>query len=784
MVELEIDGRKVEVPEGSMVMEAAHKLDIYVPHFCYHPKLSIAANCRMCLVDIEKAPKPLPACATPVAQGMIVRTHSDKALQAQKGVMELLLINHPLDCPICDQGGECQLQDLAVGYGASTSRYHEDKRVVFHKNAGPLIAMEEMTRCIHCTRCVRFGQEVAGVMELGMAMRGEHSEITTFLEGSIDSELSGNMIDICPVGALTSKPFRFAARTWELTRRASVSPHDSLGTNLVMQVKNNRVMRVVPQENENINECWISDRDRFSYEGLNSSERLTQPMIRDGDQWRDVDWPTALSYVANGLKRIIDAGGPGQLGALASPVSTVEELFLVSKLVRALGSESVDFRLRQSDFSQDGDSDDRIPSLGLPVADVRHLQSALIVGSLLRKDHPLLAAKLRRASKSGGKISVVHAADDDLLMPLHARLIAPPSAWVNRLAEVAACVADQAGVARPQVLEGMQPSEDAQRIAQSLLSGERKAVLLGNAAAQHPHARDLDILGRWIAEHTGASFGYTVEAANTVGAYLVGAKPGSGGLNVAQMVQKPPAAMLLLGVEPEFDMQDGAAAAAAMRACGFVVALSAYRGTVADYAQVLLPIAPFSETAGAIVNCEGSLQTYSPVVGPVGQSRPAWKVLRVLADQLGLPGFEYDTVEAVRDAALHGVNIAERLQSHTGTELPASLALQGEARGLSDFERLAEVPIYFSDAIVRRAASLQQTRDARLAGQIALAPDAWQRLGLQSGDRVKVQQGAATTELSVRLDNGLATGVVRIAAAHPATVGLGPMFGAVSVHKA
>ncbi len=784
MVELEIDGRKVEVAEGSMVMEAAHKLDIYVPHFCYHPKLSIAANCRMCLVDIEKAPKPLPACATPVAQGMIVRTQSSKALQAQKGVMELLLINHPLDCPICDQGGECQLQDLAVGYGASTSRYHEEKRVVFHKNAGPLIAMEEMTRCIHCTRCVRFGQEVAGVMELGMAMRGEHSEITTFLEGSVDSELSGNMIDICPVGALTSKPFRFAARTWELTRRTSISPHDSLGSNLVMQVKNNRVMRVVPQENENINECWISDRDRFSYEGLNSPERLTQPMIRDGDQWREVDWPTALSFVANGLKRIIEAGGPSQLGALVSPASTVEELFLANKLVRALGSDNIDFRLRQSDFSGDGEGAGRIPTLGLPIGDVRHLQSALIVGSFLRKDHPLLAAKVRRASKSGAKVSVLHAADDELLMPLHARLIAPPSAWVHRLAEVAASVADQASVARPQALQGLQPSEDAQRVAQGLLAGERKAVLLGNAAAQHPNARELDVLGRWIAEHTGASFGYTVEAANTVGAFLVGAKPARGGLNVTQMVQQSPAAMLLLGVEPDFDLQDGAAAAAAMRASGFVVALSAYRGPVADYAQVLLPIAPFSETAGAIINCEGSLQTYQPVVGSVGQSRPAWKVLRVLADQLGLPGFEYDTVEAVRDAALHGMNIAEGLQAGAATELPAHLTLHGEAPSSSEFERLAEVPIYFSDAVVRRATSLQQTRDARQAGQVALAPDAWQRLGLQSGDRVKVQQGSATTELSVRLDNGLATGVVRISAGHPATVGLGPMFGAVSVHKA
>ncbi len=790
MVELEIDGRKVEVPEGSMVMDATHKLDIYVPHFCYHPKLSIAANCRMCLVEVEKAPKPLPACATPVAQGMIVRTHSEKAVQAQKGVMELLLINHPLDCPICDQGGECQLQDLAVGYGASSSRYHEEKRVVFHKNAGPLVAMEEMTRCIHCTRCVRFGQEVAGIMELGMVSRGEHSEITTFLEGSIDSELSGNMIDICPVGALTSKPFRFAARTWELTRRSSISPHDSLGSNLVMQVKNNRVMRVVPQENEAINECWLSDRDRFSYEGLNSPERLTQPMIRDGGQWRETDWPTALGYVAQGLKRVIEVDGPQALGALATADSTVEELFLLSKLVRALGSESVDFRLRQSDFSGDT-RDTNIPWLGVPIADIRHLQSALVVGSFLRKDHPLLTAKLRRAARSGAKVSVLHAADDDALMPLHARIILPPSLWLRGLAEVAVAVAAEQGVEPPAALAGVQAGETAKRVALSLLAGVRKAVLLGNAAAQHPQATQLEALGRWIANRTGASFGYTVEAANTVGAHLIGAKPGQGGLNAAQMLSNPPSAMILLNLEPELDTQNPAVALAALQTSAFVVALSAYRAGAANNAQVLLPIAPYSETAGSLINCEGVLQSFSPVVGPAGQSRPAWKVLRVLADQLGLAGFAYDTVESVRDAALHGVNIQATLEQQQATQPDmqwlADLDIAPDhnaAAAPNTFERLSEVPIYSTDAIVRRAPSLQQTRDARLAGQIALPPDAWERLGLKPGDLVQVQQGAQSAALLARRDAALASGVVRIAAAHPATAGLGPMFGMVSVHKA
>ncbi|MFN5803114.1 MAG: NADH-quinone oxidoreductase subunit NuoG, partial [Burkholderiales bacterium] len=408
MVEIEIDGAKVEVPQGSMVMHAANKADIYVPHFCYHKKLSIAANCRMCLVEVEKAPKPLPACATPVTPGMVVRTKSDKAIAAQKGVMEFLLINHPLDCPICDQGGECQLQDLAVGYGGSSSRYSEEKRVVFHKNVGPLISMEEMSRCIHCTRCVRFGQEIAGVMELGMLNRGEHSEITTFVGKTVDSELSGNMIDICPVGALTSKPFRYKARTWELARRKSVSPHDSLGTNLVVQVKKDEVMRIVPLENEAINECWISDKDRFSYEALNSEARLTRPMLKQGGQWLETDWQTALEYVANGLTQIKKDHGAEAIAALATPHSTTEELYLLQKLMRAIGVEQVETRLRSSDPDHDTQRVG-IPWLGMKIADISTLDRALIIGSFLRKDHPVLSARFRQAAKSGLKLNVLHA---------------------------------------------------------------------------------------------------------------------------------------------------------------------------------------------------------------------------------------------------------------------------------------------------------------------------------------------------------------------------------------
>ncbi|MEQ1805465.1 MAG: NADH-quinone oxidoreductase subunit NuoG, partial [Burkholderiaceae bacterium] len=519
MIEIELDGRKVQVAEGSVIMHAADQCGTYIPHFCYHKKLSIAANCRMCLVDIEKAPKPMPACATPVTQGMIVRTKSEKALKAQQGVMEFLLINHPLDCPICDQGGECQLQDLAVGYGGSSSRYTEEKRVVFHKDAGPLVGMEEMSRCIHCTRCIRFGQEVAGVMELGMIHRGEHSEITTIAGDTIDSELSGNMIDICPVGALTSKPFRYSARTWELSRRKSISPHDSTGANLIVQVKANKVMRIVPLENEAVNECWIADRDRFSYEALNSDARLTAPMIKQGGQWQTVSWTAALDYVVRSLTQIsLDHGAPS-IGALGSAHSTVEELHLLKKLMLGLGSANIDYRTRHADFENvAGTSHAAAPGrarwLGMPIAALSTLQSALVIGSFLRKDHPLFAQRLRQAARKGAKVHSIHAAQDDWLMPMAPGIVAAPSQWLQSLADVATAIAQAQGIASP--MPG-QASAAAQAIADSLLGGERKAVLLGNAAAQHPQASALLGLANWIAERTGAAVGYLIEAANTVG---------------------------------------------------------------------------------------------------------------------------------------------------------------------------------------------------------------------------------------------------------------------------
>ena len=703
MIEIELDGKKVDIAPGSMIMHAAEKAGTYIPHFCYHKKLSIAANCRMCLVDVEKMPKPMPACATPVTQGMVVRTKSDKAIKAQKSVMEFLLINHPLDCPICDQGGECQLQDLAVGYGGSSSRYEEEKRVVAVKDVGPLVSMQEMSRCIHCTRCVRFGQEIGGVMELGMSHRGEHAEIETFLGRTIDSELSGNMIDICPVGALTSKPFRYSARTWELSRRKSVSPHDSTGANLIVQVKNNKVMRVVPFENEEVNECWIADRDRFSYEALNSEERLTSPMLKQGGVWKSVSWQTALEYVANGLKQIKADHGAESLGALVSPHSTLEEQFLTSTFIRALGSQNVDYRLRNAEFSQF----EGVRHLGLPIAALTTLQRVLVVGSNLRKEHPLFAQRIRQAARTGCSVNVIHSAADDWALPVANTMICPTDAWVQGLASVAAAVAAEKGISSP---ADAAITDSTRAIAQSLLGGERKAVLLGNAAAHHPRASSLLALANWVADQTGASVGYLTEAANTVGAQLAGVLPGPGGLNAGQMLGGGLKAVLLLNTEPEFDSALGVSAKAGISQAQMVVTLSPFKSNM-SFSDVLLPIAPFTETPGTFVNAEGRVQSFHAVVKPLGEARPAWKVVRVLANLMDLPGFDFDSSQDVLKQ-VQGLPVAGESHVCAGklsnkTSAPIDLSTSGISPVVAS--------IYGLDGTVRRAASLQLTADARLA---------------------------------------------------------------------
>ena len=771
MVEIQLDGKKVEVPEGSMVMHAAEKAGTMIPHFCYHKKLSIAANCRMCLVDVEKAPKPMPACATPVTQGMIVRTKSDKAIKAQQSVMEFLLINHPLDCPICDQGGECQLQDMAVGYGKGASRYEEEKRVVFHKEVGPLISMEEMSRCIQCTRCVRFGQEIAGQMELGMVNRGEHSEITTFVNGTVDSELSGNMIDICPVGALTSKPFRYSARTWELSRRKSVSPHDSTGANLIVQVKNHKVLRVVPLENEAVNECWIADRDRFSYEALNSDARLTQPMVKQGGQWKSVDWTVALEYVANGLKNIKSQHGAASIGALASATSTSEELFLLGQLVRGLGSQNIDHRLRQSDFRVDVGA---VRWLGLPIAELSSVDRALVIGSFLRKDHPLFAQRLRQAARHGAQIMRIGAQAEDWALPVGAEIVAAPSQWLSVLIEVAAAVATAKGVTAPLAV---QPGEQAQAIAEALLSGSKGAVLLGQAASAHPQAAELLSIANWIAAQTGASCGFLGDAGNQVGAQLVGALPGQGGLNAAEMLAKPLKAYLLFNTEPVLDAANAAQAAKALAAAEMVVAFSPFQANV-EFADVILPIAPFTETGGSFVNAEGRVQSFHGVVRPLGETRPGWKVLRVLGNLLGLNAFTQESVEDVRAAA--GLNDAAKVSARLSNASSATPQLVAAPAGL---QRIANVPLYATDSVVRRAPSLQATADAA-APLLAIGAALAAKLGVQTGAKVRVKQGEGSVVLPVAIDATLAADTVRVSAGCPETAALGAVFGTVSLERA
>jgi NADH-quinone oxidoreductase subunit G len=789
MIEIELDGKKVEVTEGCMVMHAAEKAGTYIPHFCYHKKLSIAANCRMCLVDVEKAPKPMPACATPVTPGMVVRTKSDKALKAQQSVMEFLLINHPLDCPICDQGGECQLQDLAVGYGGSSSRYGEEKRVVFHKDVGPLISMEEMSRCIHCTRCVRFGQEIAGDMELGMIHRGEHSEITTIKGETVDSELSGNMIDVCPVGALTSKPFRYSARTWELSRRKSVSPHDSLGANLIVQVKNQKVLRVVPLENEDVNECWIADRDRFSYEALNTEDRLTSPQIKQGGQWQTVSWTQALEYVASGLKGVVDQHGSAAVAALAGPGSTLEELHLLAQVVRGLGSENIDHRLRHTDFANVAPAADGAPAarwLGMPLRELSSLDRVLVVGSALRKDHPLMAQRIRQASRRGAKVYRLDAALEDWAMPVAGSVLSRPSQWLAALAEIAAVVAQAQGIAAPVPVAPVGAREAAQEVARGLLSGERKAIFLGMAAARHPQASALLALAQWIGERVGARVGYFGDGASAVAAALVGAEPKGAGLHAAQMLSPASGvkAVLLFQVEAALDVADPVAAQAALNGAEMVVAFTPFRSAAPEEADVILPIAPFTETSGSFINAEGRVQSFHGVVKPLGDTRPGWKVLRVLGNVLGLSGFDFETSESVRDAALGDQPLAERLSNRPAeVDLAAALAACASAAGEAGLECLSTVPIYATDAVVRRAGSLQRTLDGQAALTVGVSEALAQQLGLQGQGELLLSAGEQSLRVQARVEP-LAEGVIRLPAGVQAFASLGAAQSGLSLKKA
>ena len=771
MLNIEIDGKAIQVSPGSTVMDAANQVGAYVPHFCYHKKLSIAANCRMCLVQVEKAPKPLPACATPVTEGMKVSTASEQAKKAQQGVMEFLLINHPLDCPICDQGGECQLQDLSVGYGKSASRYTEEKRVVFHKNLGPLISAEEMSRCIHCTRCVRFGQEIAGVMELGMGGRGEHSEILSFVGKSIDSELSGNMIDVCPVGALTSKPFRYSARTWELQRRKSVSPHDGLNANLQVQIKGDRVMRVLPRENEAVNECWISDRDRFSYEGLYADDRLTSPMIKHDGVWQQASWQDALNAAAGAIGLGVKSHGAAKTALLLGPHTTLEEASLAKRLATHLGGATIDHRLRVTDSALDQGGG--IPWLGFKLPNIAEVDRFLVIGSSLRQEQPLLAQRIRQRVKKGAALSVVGSIDDDLLCPVAAKVIVKPSGLWETLCGVLSALAKRVGTETPISVSNISASEEA--IAASLASGKRVAVLIGDMALSQADASHLESLAFAIANMCGGSYGRLALSGGAGAAYVAGAFPTNGAATAREALGSDPANnFVLVGCEPERDSSLGAEALAALGKADKVVCLTSFASdAMKQYADVLLPIAPFTETSGTYVSNDGTVQSFAGVVRPLGETRPGWKVLRVLGDLLEADFSSFNSSEDVRNAALTGFSDASLGARIRTLAMPDSTAPVG-------LERVADVPIYHSDALARRGQALatssygKQPR-VRLSGETASS------LSLTNGARIKVTQAGQTTQATVAVDNRVPPGSVRIPLATEVSAALGNASAAVTL---
>ena len=784
LINVEIDGRALKARRGAMIIEVADEAGIQIPRFCYHKKLSVAANCRMCLVEVEKAPKPLPACATPVADGMKVLTKSALARDGQRSVMEFLLINHPLDCPICDQGGECELQDVAMGFGGDLSRFQERKRVVRDKDIGPLIATD-MTRCIHCTRCVRFGDEIAGMRELGATGRGENVEIGTYVEKSVASELSGNVIDLCPVGALTSKPFRFSARSWEMAQRSTIAPHDAVGSNLHVHVQRNRVLRVVPCENEAVNETWISDRDRFSYEGLYSDDRLTAPAIKRDGSWESTDWETALGFAAKGLKRVVAERGAQQIGALASPSSTVEELYLLQRLMRGMGSSNIDHRLRQGDCS-DQDMAPLYPWLGQSIADLESLDAVLLVGANVRKEQPLINNRLRKAALRGAGVMVVNPLDFSFNYPTEETLIVPPGEMLDALAGIVKALGAK-GKKQEKLLEGVKVEDSHKAIAERLRKAERSTVLLGALVASHPQAADLRALAGIICERLDAGLGYLPEGANGAGAWLAGAVPHRGpggqtveaaGVDAATMVREGLAGYLLLAVEPEFDCWDSGAAGNSLREADFVMALTAYRTPeMEQYADVLLPVAAFAETSGTFVNAEGRWQSFEAVVPPLGETRPAWKVLRVMGNLLELDGFDYMDSYEVRDE-LRG-RVGEARPDNKGAWREPS-QLNGQTRGLT---RIGDVPIYAVDAVVRRGSALQQTRDAGGA-TLGLNQQLAGKLGLRAGDRAKVTQDNGEAVLEVAVDGRVPDGCAHVRAGIPDTAGLGPCIGEMSVSKA
>jgi len=788
MLTVEIDGTEYQARKGSMIIEVTDENGITVPRFCYHKKLPVAANCRMCMVEVEKAPKPMPACATPVMDGMKISTRSDYAKNAQRAVMEFLLINHPLDCPICDQGGECELQDVALEYGRGVSRFSEKKRVVRDKDFGALIA-SDMTRCIHCTRCVRFLQHIAGFKEMGGMGRGENVEIGTYIQHNIESELSGNIIDVCPVGALTSKPFRFTARAWEMEQTASIAAHDCVGSNLYLHTRRGKLMRAVPRENEAINEVWLSDRDRFAYLGVNSADRLEQPMIKKVSGWQAVEWEEALHVVAQAFRDRVETQGADQLGVLVSPSATLEEQVLVNRLAEGLGVSNIDHRLRQTDFS--GQQDQPLfPFLGQSIAELENVDAALIVGGNPRKDQPIIGHRLRKAAKAGASVMFINSVDFACTFKAAHKAIVAPNRLVQSLAGVAAALLQSKKARAPQALQSVidqtLPDATEQAMASALSEAGQATVLLGLGAGMHPAFSTMRALAVLIAELSGAKLGFLSDGANSAGASLAGVLPHrtasaqtreNPGLNAAQMIDQPLKNYLLLGIEPEFDCANGARALAAMQQAELVVALTPYiTERMREYADVLLPMNCFSETSGTFVNCEGRWQSFAAVSRAPAGSRPGWKVLRVLGNLLELDGFDQTSSQQVRDSLSQMIGDVTVNNTHCGEFV-------GYLESGGGLQRIDYLPMYAVDSMVRRATALQKTPDADVAS-VSLNPADASRLGLSDGDKAVVLQGDEDADMDVVVTDRIAEGSALISQAIETTLELGAPFGSVQIKKA
>ncbi|MDP3562199.1 MAG: NADH-quinone oxidoreductase subunit NuoG [Legionellaceae bacterium] len=781
MATIEIDGKTIEVENGKMIIEVADEAGIYIPRFCYHKKLSVAANCRMCLVEVENNRKTVPACATPINHGMKVFTKSPAAVRSQEAVMEFLLINHPLDCPICDQGGECELQDISMGFGSDISNYSESKRAVADDDLGTLIETE-MTRCIQCTRCVRFGDEIAGLPELGGIGRGEQMQISTYVKHSMTSEVSGNIIDLCPVGALTSKPYRFTARAWEMTQSPSIAPHDCLGSHVYLHTRRNSLMRVVPKEHEDINETWLSDRDRFSYLGLNSAERLAQPMIKRDGQWEVVDWQTALAFAANGIGRVIKQHGPEQFAAFASSSSTVEELFLLQKMMRNLNVHNLDYRLQQTDF-RDQHLQHIMPVSSLPYAQLEKQNTVLVVGCNIDRELPLAGIRVRKAQTNGGKIYAINPVDYSFHFNVTESITVSPQDLPIQLASLLASLVPDSNklpVDAQKLIIGLKPDSKTNTIAEAL-SSPQAVIVTGAIFENHPHASLLRTLVSLIAEYSGANTLHFTTGANSAGAALAGMLPHRGvagkaidpaGLDVQTALNAKLKGYFLMGVEPGFDFANPSNARQSMLAAEFVVMLSAFQNeAIKDYADVILPMAPYAETSGTYINIDHSWQTVKGAIAPYGEARPAWKILRVLANVLHCDNFEYTSSEEVLSEVKASFSMMREIKQDR---------LYSEALPINrdNLVRIGEWPLYKSDMIVRHATELQRCGSAEPAF-IRIHSVTADKLKL--GDTATVSQGEIEITLPLQRDDRIALDTVWVANAMPETIDLGHAYAPITI---